>query len=49
VPGKFCPALIDEQAVLIKRLGFNAVFADIAPDELNGSLFQFYSSIAIYP
>jgi len=47
VPGKFCPALVDEQAVLIKRFGFDTVFGNIALDKLNGSLFQFYSSIAV--
>ena len=47
VSSKFCSALIDEQAMLIKRFGFNAVLVDITSDELNSSLFQFYSSIAI--
>ena len=47
VAGHSFPALIDKQAVLIKRFGFDAVFGDIAFDELNGSLFQFYLSITV--
>jgi len=47
VPADLFPALIDEDAVLIKRFGFNAVFSNIAPDELNGSGFQCDLSIAI--
>ena len=47
MPGKFCPALVDEQAVLKKRFGFDAVFGDIASDDLNGSLFQFYLPITV--
>ena len=41
------PALIDEHSMMIKGFGFNAVVGNIASDELNGSGFQFYLSIAI--
>ena len=47
VPAHLFPALIDEDAVLIKRFGFNAVFSNLASDELNGFGFQFYLSIAV--
>ena len=47
MPGHLFPALIDEHAVLIKRFGFNAVFSNIASDELNGSVRQFYLPIAV--
>jgi len=47
MPAHLFPALIDEHTVLIKRFGFNAVFGNIASDELNGSGRQFYLSIAV--
>ena len=47
VPCHLFSALVDEQAVLIKRLGFDTVFGDIAGDKLNGFWFQFYLSIAV--
>ena len=47
MPGHSFTALIDKQVVLIERFGFNSVLGDIASDELNGSKFEFYSTIAV--
>ena len=47
VPGQFFTALVNKQAVLIKRFGFDTILDNIAFDKLNGSLCELYSTITI--
>ena len=45
--GKFLPALIDKDPVLIGRLGIYAVFGDIELEELGGFSFDLYKPVPI--